>query len=109
MSAGGHVLALRRGRPFRGAKDGTRVVSEEEASRRIFPAVGYAAQAVTPGLASNVATTFGTGFAQAFSLIFFSEIGDKTFFIAGLLAVKYGKVVSYCGSMAALVAMSVVA
>eukprot|EP00667_Euglena_gracilis_P012200 EG_transcript_12514 len=75
----------------------------------IFPAVGYAAQAVTPGLASNVAMTFGTGFAQAFSLIFFSEIGDKTFFIAGLLAVKYGKVVSYCGSMAALVAMSVVA
>lgn len=56
MSAGGHVLVLRCGRQFRGTKDGTRVVSEEEASRRIFPAVGYAAQAVTPGLASNVAT-----------------------------------------------------
>lgn len=49
-----------------------------------------------------------TGFYQAFSLVFLSEIGDKTFFIAGLLAMKTSKVVSYVGSMGALVAMTAI-
>ena len=31
-----------------------------------------------------------SGFLAAFALIFLSEIGDKTFFIAGLLALKVG-------------------
>ena len=39
-----------------------------------------------------IPTALQGGFAQAFSLIFVSELGDKTFFIAGLLAVKYGRV-----------------
>eukprot|EP00668_Euglena_longa_P015342 GGOE01019415.1.p1 GENE.GGOE01019415.1~~GGOE01019415.1.p1 ORF type:complete len:424 (-),score=10.63 GGOE01019415.1:138-1409(-) len=72
----------------------------------IFPPIGHAVQAV---FSANAAMNLGSGFVQAFPLIFFSEIGDKTFFISGLLAVKYGKLVSYCGSMVALVAMSVVA
>lgn len=49
-----------------------------------------------------------TGFYQAFSLVFLSEIGDKTFFIAGLLAMKTSKFVSYVGSMGALVAMTAI-
>mmetsp|Transcript_19034 Transcript_19034/g.31586 ORF Transcript_19034/g.31586 Transcript_19034/m.31586 type:complete len:337 (-) Transcript_19034:40-1050(-) len=48
-----------------------------------------------------------TGFYQAFSLVFLSEIGDKTFFIAGLLAMKTSRLVSYVGSMGALAAMTV--
>lgn len=48
-----------------------------------------------------------TGFYQAFSLVFLSEIGDKTFFIAGLLAMKTNRLVSFLGSMAALAAMTV--
>jgi len=47
-----------------------------------------------------------TGFYQAFSLVLISEIGDKTFFIAGLLAMKSGKVVSFMGSISALAAMT---
>jgi hypothetical protein len=47
-----------------------------------------------------------TGFYQAFSLVFLSEIGDKTFFIAGLLAMKTSRFVSYIGSMGALAAMT---
>jgi hypothetical protein len=43
-----------------------------------------------------------TGFYQAFSLVFVSEIGDKTFFIAGLLAMKTSRLISFIGSMAAL-------
>jgi len=49
-----------------------------------------------------------TGFYQAFSLVFLSEIGDKTFFIAGLLAMKTSKFISFVGSMAALAAMTIV-
>ena len=48
-----------------------------------------------------------TGFYQAFTLVFLSEIGDKTFFIAGLLAMKTSKFVSFLGSMGALAAMTV--
>jgi len=48
-----------------------------------------------------------TGFYQAFSLVFVSEIGDKTFFIAGLLAMKTGRFLSFVGSVGALAAMTV--
>lgn len=49
-----------------------------------------------------------TGFYQAFSLVFLSEIGDKTFFIAGLLAAKFSKFISFVGSMGALAVMTVI-
>jgi len=49
-----------------------------------------------------------TGFYQAFSLVFLSEIGDKTFFIAGLLAMKTSKFVSYVGAMGALIVMTLI-
>jgi hypothetical protein len=67
-----------------------------------------------PSLAMDIASTTSifdglsqTGFYQAFSLVFLSEIGDKTFFIAGLLAMKTSRLVSYVGSMGALAAMTV--
>ena len=41
------------------------------------------------------------------SLIFLSELGDKTFFIAALLAMRCGKWISFVGSTAALAAMTV--
>lgn len=49
-----------------------------------------------------------TGFYQAFSLVFVSEIGDKTFFIAGLLAMKTGRFLSFIGSISALVVMTLI-
>ena len=73
----------------------------------LWPAVSLAAG--PSAAAARLDRFFGAGFVQAFSLIFLSEVGDKTFFIAGLLAVKYGKVVSYFGSMGALSIMSVLA
>jgi putative Ca2+/H+ antiporter (TMEM165/GDT1 family) len=36
-----------------------------------------------------------------------SELGDKTFFIAALLAMRCGKWISFVGSTAALAAMTV--
>jgi putative Ca2+/H+ antiporter (TMEM165/GDT1 family) len=57
---------------------------------------------------SWLSTIAKTGFYQAFSLVFVSEIGDKTFFIAGLLAMKTSKLISFVGSMAALAAMTII-
>lgn len=47
-----------------------------------------------------------TGFYQAFTLVFLSEIGDKTFFMAGLLAIQTSKFTSFVGSMFALAVMT---
>uniref|UniRef100_A0A6S9LQ96 GDT1 family protein n=1 Tax=Heterosigma akashiwo TaxID=2829 RepID=A0A6S9LQ96_HETAK len=62
--------------------------------------IGTTAQAWNEQLTSS-------GFFQAFSLVFVSEIGDKTFFIAGLLAMKTSKFISFVGSVGALAVMSV--
>eukprot|EP00268_Persea_americana_P051806 TRINITY_DN574_c3_g1_i1.p1 TRINITY_DN574_c3_g1~~TRINITY_DN574_c3_g1_i1.p1 ORF type:complete len:350 (-),score=62.83 TRINITY_DN574_c3_g1_i1:723-1772(-) len=48
-----------------------------------------------------------TGFTAAFTLISVSEIGDKTFFIAALLAMQYGKGLVLMGSMGALSLMTI--
>ncbi|CAN0875674.1 Protein PAM71-homolog, chloroplastic [Linum grandiflorum] len=56
---------------------------------------------------SILAAISKSGLAAAFSLIFVSEIGDKTFFIAALLAMQYEKGLVLLGSMAALSLMTV--
>ncbi|KAK1395393.1 hypothetical protein POM88_014449 [Heracleum sosnowskyi] len=56
---------------------------------------------------SVLAAIAKSGFTAAFSLIFVSEIGDKTFFIAALLAMQYEKVLVLVGSMGALSLMTV--
>lgn len=49
-----------------------------------------------------------SGFPAAFSLIFLSEIGDKTFFIAALLASKFGKWLSFSASLLSLSVMTII-
>eukprot|EP00250_Pteridium_aquilinum_P016916 c23363_g1_i1 orf=595-1635(+) len=49
-----------------------------------------------------------SGFAAAFALIFVSEIGDKTFFIAALLAMRHSKSLVLLGSSAALALMTII-
>jgi len=78
-----------------------------------FPSPSIATDAtVLVGGASSLTTVLEkiseTGFYQAFSLVFVSEIGDKTFFIAGLLAMKTGKLLSFVGSVSALAVMTVI-
>lgn len=69
----------------------------------------FANSASASVLADTVAANANdSGFVQAFLLIFVSEIGDKTFFIAGLLAAKYGRFVSFTGSLGALSIMTVI-
>ncbi|GAB2224664.1 hypothetical protein Droror1_Dr00005429 [Drosera rotundifolia] len=49
-----------------------------------------------------------TGFASAFLLIFFSELGDKTFFIAALLAARNSAAVVFTGTFGALSIMTII-
>ena len=49
-----------------------------------------------------------SGCLAAFALIFLSELGDKTFFIAALLAMRVGKWLSFTGSVAALSLMTLI-
>jgi putative Ca2+/H+ antiporter (TMEM165/GDT1 family) len=51
---------------------------------------------------------FQSGFSSAFLLIFFSEIGDKTFFIAALLATRKSNLAVFAGTFGALAAMTVI-
>ena len=46
-----------------------------------------------------------SGFTAAFALIFVSELGDKTFFIAALLAMRLGRLRVLAGATTALAAM----
>ncbi|KAL5542502.1 hypothetical protein UlMin_010212 [Ulmus minor] len=59
------------------------------------------------GPSSLLAAIAKSGFTAAFTLIFVSEIGDKTFFIAALLAMQYDKALVLLGSIGALSLMSV--
>ncbi|KAK7279135.1 hypothetical protein RJT34_24180 [Clitoria ternatea] len=62
---------------------------------------------VKGGPSSVLAAIAKSGFTAAFTLIFVSEIGDKTFFIAALLAMQYKKGLVLLGSMGALALMSI--
>ncbi|KAK4749094.1 hypothetical protein SAY87_026543 [Trapa incisa] len=59
------------------------------------------------GPSSILAAIAKSGFTAAFTLIFVSEIGDKTFFIAALLAMQYQKGLVLLGSMGALSLMTI--
>ncbi|GAV76632.1 LOW QUALITY PROTEIN: UPF0016 domain-containing protein, partial [Cephalotus follicularis] len=63
--------------------------------------------AFVKGPSSLLAAIAKSGFTAAFMLIFVSEIGDKTFFIAALLAMQYEKGLVLLGSMGALSLMTV--
>ncbi|KAJ0265684.1 Protein PAM71 [Hirschfeldia incana] len=49
-----------------------------------------------------------SGFASAFLLIFFSELGDKTFFIAALLAARNNAATVFAGTFGALGIMTII-
>lgn len=70
------------------------------------PALAAGEEMLLAPATSGLTKLFGDGFIQAFSLIFVSEIGDKTFFIAALLSAKFTRLISLTGSIGALVVMT---
>lgn len=80
----------------------------------VLPHAAAAAETALPLVSAAVDGTLmdrltTSGFFQAFSLVFVSEIGDKTFFIAALLAAKTSRLISFVGSVGALAVMTVLA
>ena len=58
--------------------------------------------------AGLVDSGFEQGLVSGFLLILFSELGDKTFFIALLLALKQNKGIVFAGTFGALAVMTVI-
>eukprot|EP00904_Undaria_pinnatifida_P005919 jgi/Undpi1/2457/HiC_scaffold_13.g05837.m1 len=84
------------------------------ATVHVLPHAAVAAETALPLVSAAVDGTLmdrltTSGFFQAFSLVFVSEIGDKTFFIAALLAAKTSRLISFAGSVGALAVMTVLA
>jgi len=52
-------------------------------------------------------TTF-SAFAQSFSSIIVSELGDKTFFIAAIMSMRYSRIAVLLGALLALLAMTII-
>ncbi|XP_026320648.1 transmembrane protein 165 isoform X2 [Hyposmocoma kahamanoa] len=52
---------------------------------------------------------FIQGFIAALSVVVVSELGDKTFFIAAIMAMKHARLVVFAGAISALVFMTVIA
>ena len=67
----------------------------------LVPTAAHAATLAIPGIADSA-------FVQASSLIFISEIGDKTFFIAALLAARASRLLTFAGCAGALAFMTAV-
>jgi hypothetical protein len=67
------------------------------------------AQGLLEYLPPALAAVLPPGFLEAFSLIILSELGDKTFFVAGLYAMKTNKLISFAGSLGALGVMTFIA
>lgn len=90
------------------------LVGAAAATSQILPHAAVAAEATLPLVSAAMGGSFvdkltSSGFFQAFSLVFVSEIGDKTFFIAALLAAKTSRLISFAGSVGALAVMTVLA
>jgi len=73
-----------------------------------IPSISGGARSLVTSTDGLMASLAETGFYQAFSLVFVSEIGDKTFFMAGLLAMKTSRIISFVGSMGALFVMTLI-
>ena len=63
--------------------------------------------AVTEGIVEWLSVGFLHAFAASISVIIVSEIGDKTFFIAAILAMKYSRCLVFSGALTALGCMTV--
>jgi putative Ca2+/H+ antiporter (TMEM165/GDT1 family) len=59
------------------------------------------------GSSVAVAGSFADGFWSSWSMILVSEIGDKTFFIALLMSLRYPRLIVFAGAIAALSVMTV--
>lgn len=58
-------------------------------------------------VATPLIGNFAQAFAEAFGVIMATEIGDRTFFIAAIMAMRHSRLVVWSGAVAALAVMTV--
>lgn len=51
--------------------------------------------------------SFWQGFVASISVVIVSELGDKTFFIAAIMAMKHPRIIVFAGAISALVFMTI--
>ena len=73
---------------------------------KVLPVAAVVTPAVAHGMEALPLFDGGVLF-QATSLVFLSEIGDKTFFIASILAARASRILAFAGAFGALVLMTV--
>lgn len=85
------------------------------AKRLLLPATAVAivaaptaALAIAESVVAPLTMDSSQAFLQATSLIFLSEIGDKTFFIASILAARASRIFTFLGAFSALAFMTVI-
>jgi len=69
-------------------------------------ALGPSSSAESGG--TGVDAGFWNGFIRSFIVILFIEVGDRTFFIAALMGIKYNRLTVFLGAFSALAFMTVV-
>jgi Ca2+/H+ antiporter, TMEM165/GDT1 family len=58
------------------------------------------------GVSTFAATDFLSGFGASFAMILATEIGDRTFFIAAIMAMRHPRIVVWSGAISALAFMT---
>ncbi|XP_037296910.1 transmembrane protein 165 isoform X1 [Manduca sexta] len=56
---------------------------------------------------TTVQGSFWQGFLASLSVVIVSELGDKTFFIAAIMAMKHARIIVFAGAISALVFMTI--
>lgn len=76
-----------------------------EAAEHMEGIMKYLPASIQAAMASS--TGFLPAFLQSLLLILACELGDRTFFVAAILAMKSSRVVIWCGALSALAAMTI--
>ena len=79
-------------------------LSQSEFAKYVLSRFGGAAPASS---SSSMTSGFWSAFVNSISMILVTELGDKTFFIAAVMAMKHARAVVYAGAMGALGVMTV--
>ncbi|KAK9460861.1 uncharacterized protein V1516DRAFT_674335 [Lipomyces oligophaga] len=88
------------------ALDGGQSTGTEEDMERAIKSVSPAVASAFGTSAESVMALYKS-FTMSFTMIIFSEIGDKTFLIAALMAMKHSRMTVFSAALAALVIMTI--
>lgn len=87
--------------------NGTKIFVENDALKDKSSSLDHWHDKIKETIKNSANFGFIHAFIASISVIIVSELGDKTFFIAAIMAMRYARLVIYSGAMGALGAMTV--